>query len=61
MSLRRRRSRSTCRPTPWRVFAAIHALNGNGEMTGSHWIAHHGAFVGPELITDTHAVGACLF
>jgi D-aminopeptidase len=41
------------------VRAAIHALNGNGEMTGSHWIRHHGAFLGPVLLTNTHAVGAC--
>jgi L-aminopeptidase/D-esterase-like protein len=47
------------RAAPCEVRAAIHALNGNGEMTGSHWIDHHGAFLGPVLITDTHAVGAC--
>jgi L-aminopeptidase/D-esterase-like protein len=47
------------RDAPFEVRAAIHALNGNGEMTGSHWIDHHGAFVGPVLITNTHAVGAC--
>jgi D-aminopeptidase len=44
---------------PLSVRAAIHALNGNGEMTGSHWIGHHGAFLGPVLLTNTHAVGAC--
>ncbi len=44
---------------PFAVRAAIHALNGNGEMTGSHWIAHHGAFLGPVMISNTHAVGAC--
>ncbi|MCA3179089.1 MAG: P1 family peptidase [Burkholderiaceae bacterium] len=47
------------RDGPFEVRAAIHALNGNGEMTGSHWIDHHGAFLGPVLITNTHAVGAC--
>ncbi|WP_349358111.1 P1 family peptidase [Stappia sp.] len=45
-------------PTPRPVFAGIHALNGNGEMTGSHWIRDGGYFVGPVLITNTHSVGA---
>jgi L-aminopeptidase/D-esterase-like protein len=44
---------------PLTVRAGLHALNGNGELTGSHWIAHHGAFLGPVLLTNTHAVGAC--
>jgi len=44
---------------PRMVRAGFHALNGNGELTGTHWIAHHGAFLGPVLITNTHAVGAC--
>jgi len=39
------------------VPAGIHALNGNGEMTGSHWIQESGALVGPVMITNTHAVG----
>ncbi|MFC4051818.1 P1 family peptidase [Actinomadura syzygii] len=39
--------------------AGIHALNGNGEMTGSHWIAETGALSLPVLVTNTHAVGAC--
>lgn len=45
-------------PTPRPVFAGIHALNGNGEMTGSHWVRDGGYFVGPMLITNTHSVGA---
>jgi len=44
---------------PLTVRAGLHALNGNGELTGSHWIGHHGAFLGPVLLTNTHAVGAC--
>lgn len=44
--------------TPKPVWAGIHALNGNGEMTGSHWIGDGGYFVGPVLITNTHSVGA---
>jgi D-aminopeptidase len=36
---------------------AIYSLNGNGEMTGSHWIRETGAVGGPVMITNTHAVG----
>ena len=39
------------------VPAAIHSLNGNGEMTGSHWIRETGALTGPVMLTNTHAVG----
>ncbi|TDB83914.1 S58 family peptidase [Actinomadura sp. KC216] len=38
--------------------AGIYSLNGNGEMTGSHWIAETGALTLPVMITNTHAVGA---
>jgi D-aminopeptidase len=44
---------------PLTVRAGLHVLNGNGELTGSHWIGHHGGFLGPVLLTNTHAVGAC--
>lgn len=44
--------------TPRPVWAGMHAFNGNGEMTGSHWIKDGGYFVGPILITNTHSVGA---
>lgn len=43
-------------PSP--VWAGIYALNGNGEMTGSHWVRDGGYLVGPICITNTHAVGA---
>ncbi|PLL12222.1 aminopeptidase [Tabrizicola sp. TH137] len=43
-------------PVP--VRAGFFALNGNGEMTGTHWIADSGAFIGPVCITNTHSVGA---
>lgn len=43
-------------PVP--VRAGVFALNGNGEMTGTHWIADSGAFIGPVCITNTHSVGA---
>lgn len=39
------------------VWAGVHALNGNGEMTGTHWIEHGGYFVGPVCITNSHSVG----
>lgn len=42
-------------PVP--VYAGLHRFNGNGEMTGTHWIEDGGYFLGPVLITNTHAVG----
>ncbi len=39
------------------VFAGWHALNGNGEMTGTTWITESGFLEGPVLITNTHSVG----
>jgi len=43
--------------TPRPVWAGQFSLNGNGEMTGTHWIHDAGYFVGPVCITNTHAVG----
>ncbi len=43
---------------PRPVWAGHYALNGNGEMTGTHWIDDAGYFIGPVLITNTHSVGA---
>ena len=40
------------------VWAALFSLNGNGEMTGSHWINEAGYFTGPICITNTHGIGA---
>lgn len=48
--------RQSTEPQP--VWAGQYALNGNGEMTGSHWITDAGYFLGPILITNTHGVGA---
>lgn len=48
--------RPSTEPQP--VWAGQYALNGNGEMTGTHWINDAGYFLGPILITNTHAVGA---
>ena len=46
------------RDFPQPVWAGFHSLNGNGEMTGTHWINDAGYFQGPILITNTHAIGA---
>jgi D-aminopeptidase len=40
-----------------RVWAGVSAFNGDGEMTGTHWIREGGTFVGPVLLTNTHGVG----
>jgi len=46
------------------VWAGITSFNGNGEMTGTHWINEAGHFIGPIMLTNTHSVGmvhhACL-
>lgn len=42
---------------PMPVRAGHYALNGNGEMTGTHWINDAGYFTGPVCITNTHSVG----
>jgi D-aminopeptidase len=39
------------------VFAGVFSLNGNGEMTGTHWIDESGFLEGPVLLTNTHSVG----
>jgi len=39
------------------VWAGFHSLNGNGEMTGTHWIREAGWFLGPIAVTNTHAIG----
>jgi D-aminopeptidase len=39
--------------------AAVHVLNGNGEMTGTAWLQETGALTLPVLLTNSHAVGAC--
>lgn len=44
---------------PWteKVAAATVAFNGNGEMTGSHWIKESGYLEEPIVMTDTMDVG----
>jgi D-aminopeptidase len=39
------------------VFANWHMLNGNGDMTGTHWITESGFLETPILITNTSSVG----
>jgi D-aminopeptidase len=38
------------------VFAGTWDLNGNGEMTGIHWVTESGFLDGPFVITNTHSV-----
>ena len=33
------------------------SLNGNGEMTGTHWVEESGFLEGPVMLTNTHSVG----
>lgn len=42
---------------PVYLWAGQHTLNGNGEMTGCHWIHDAGYFMSPICITNTHSVG----
>lgn len=44
---------------PWvhKVSAAFFALNGNGEMTGTHWVTESGYLEEPIVLTDTLDVG----
>ncbi len=37
--------------------AGVHSFNGNGEMTGTAWIAESGTMAGPVCLTNTHAIG----
>jgi len=39
------------------VFASLFALNGNGEMTGSHWVDESGFLEGPVMLTNSHSIG----
>ncbi|MEU8134618.1 P1 family peptidase [Streptodolium elevatio] len=48
------RGRADGRP----VAAGVHALNGNGEMTGLSWLEETGSLGTPVTITNTHAIGA---
>ena len=39
------------------LFAGYHSLNGNGELTGMHWVRESGMLTTPIAITNTHSVG----
>jgi hypothetical protein len=39
------------------VFGGFYSQNGNGDMTGTHWLEESGFLDGPILITNTHSVG----
>jgi len=39
------------------VFGGFFSQNGNGDMTGTHWLKESGFLDGPVLITNTHSVG----
>ncbi|MGH9470635.1 MAG: P1 family peptidase [Terriglobia bacterium] len=39
------------------VMAGFFSQNGNGEMTGIHWVKESGFLEGPVMITNTHSVG----
>jgi L-aminopeptidase/D-esterase-like protein len=39
------------------AYAATHTLNGDGEMTGTHWIRDRETLMHPVLITNTGSVG----
>ncbi len=39
------------------VYGAYFSFNGNGEMTGSHWLDETGMVTSPICITNTHSVG----
>jgi D-aminopeptidase len=39
------------------LYGGYHSLNGNGEMTGTTWLAESGLLTTPVAITNTHSVG----
>jgi L-aminopeptidase/D-esterase-like protein len=39
------------------VLGGYFSMNGNGEMTGMHWLEESGLLPGPVMITNTHSVG----
>ena len=45
------------RNMPAPIWAGQYTLNGNGEMTGTHWIHEAGYFTSPVCLTNTHSVG----
>lgn len=39
------------------LFAGFHTLNGNGEVTGVHWVRESGLLTSPIGLTNTNSVG----
>ena len=39
------------------VFGGFFSQNGNGDMTGTHWLEESGFLDGPVMVTNTHSVG----
>ena len=39
------------------AFAGVFSLNGNGELTGSHWVEESGQLEGPITLTNTFSCG----
>ena len=39
------------------AFGGFFSQNGNGDMTGTHWLVESGFLDGPVMITNTHSVG----
>ena len=39
--------------------AGWHSLNGNGELTGTHWLTETGSLSSAILLTNTFAIGPC--
>jgi L-aminopeptidase/D-esterase-like protein len=39
------------------AFGGFFVQNGNGDMTGTHWLEESGFLDGPVMITNTHSVG----
>lgn len=46
-------------PEPKPVWAGQFSLNGNGELTGAHWVRDGGWLSGPIMISNSHAIGLC--
>ena len=39
------------------LFAGYHSMNGNGELTGMHWLEESGQLSSPIALTNSHSVG----
>ena len=39
------------------MYAGVFSLNGNGELSGCHWIEESGLLTTPIALTNTHSLG----